>query len=235
MDFGREAPDAWEKWHPRGRPGAMESKRGEPLRGQEAPTVFVVDDDAVTLAVVSQALRTAGHIVEAFEDAAAFLALEPWHRHGCAVLDLRMPGISGLAVQQEIAKRGGTLPVIILTGSADVQSTISALKSGALDFLLKPVKHDELLAAVERAVERSARVRATRAERGAVEARFAQLTPREREVCEMLSRGMLNKQIAIDLGMSEATVKLHRARVMEKLGVGSTAELSVLFERLRAG
>jgi FixJ family two-component response regulator len=204
-------------------------------RGPEAPTVFVVDDDPVTLAVVSQVLRTAGHIVEAFEDAAAFLASQPWQRHGCAVLDLRMPGVSGLAVQQAITEKGGTLPVIILTGSPDVKSTISALKSGALDFLLKPVKHDELLAAVDRAVERSARVRAAKAERGAAEARIAQLTPREREVCDRLTRGMLNKQIAADLGMSEATVKIHRARVLEKLGVESTAELSAMLERLRAG
>jgi FixJ family two-component response regulator len=203
--------------------------------GQEAPTIFVVDDDAVTLAVVSQALRTAGHLVEAYEDATMFLAGEPWHRLGCAVLDLRMPGISGLAVQQAIVDRGGTLPVIILTGSADVKSTISALKSGAVDFLLKPVKPEELLAAVERAVERSARARASRAEKGAAEAKLAQLTPREREVCELLARGMLNKQIAMDLGMSEATVKLHRARVLEKLAVGSTAELSAMLERLRAG
>lgn len=213
----------------------MESRREGLLQGQEAPTIFVVDDDAVTLAVVSQALRTAGHIVEAFEDAATFLRSAPFQRHGCAVLDLRMPGISGLAVQQTIVEHGGTLPVIILTGAADVKSTISALKSGAIDFLLKPVKHEELLAAVERAITKSSRVRAARAERGAAEAKLAQLTPREHEVCEMLARGMLNKQIAIDLGMSEATVKLHRARVMEKLGVGSTAELSAMLERLRAG
>ena len=213
----------------------MDSKQGQLRPGQDAPTIFVVDDDAVTLMVVSQALRAAGHVVEAFEHPAGFLASEPWNRPGCAVLDLRMPGISGLAVQQAIVGRGGTLPVIILTGSADVQSTISALKSGAVDFLLKPVKHEELLAAVERAVERSARLLAARAERETAEAKMALLTPREREVCELLSRGMLNKQIAIDLGTSEATVKLHRARVLEKLGVGSTAELSTMLERLRAG
>ncbi len=213
----------------------MDSKREHPLPEHDAPVVYLVDDDVVTLAVVARALRAAGHVVQAFEDSAAFLANDPSRKHGCAVLDLNMPGLSGLAVQQAIVDRGGTLPVIILTGAADVRSTISALKGGAVDFLLKPVNHDELLAAVERAVEWSAQVRAARAERMAAEARLAQLTPREREVCELLTRGMLNKQIAIDLGMSEATVKLHRARVLEKLGVGSTAELSVMLERLRAG
>lgn len=214
--------------------GSTGSIQASAASGGEAPTVFVVDDDEVSLLVAARALRAAGHAVETYSDAAAFLASMPCHRYGCAVLDLRMPGISGLVVQRTIVERGGTLPVIMLTGAADVPSTISALKGGAVDFLLKPVKPEELLAAVGRAIERSARLRAARAERDAIEARLALLTPREREVCDLLARGMLNKQIGYDLGMSEATVKIHRARVLEKLGVGSTAELSAMLERLRA-
>lgn len=200
----------------------------------EPPTIFVVDDDVITLRVIVQTLRGAGHTVEAFEDPRAFLASAPFRRHGCAVLDMSMPELSGLAVQKALADSEGTLPVVFLTGSADVRSSVTAMKGGALDFLLKPVNPEELLSAVERAIGASARARAARAERETLQALLLGLTPREREVCELLSRGLLNKQIAYELGLSEATVKIHRAHVMEKLHVGSTAELSAIVERMRS-
>lgn len=196
-------------------------------------TIFVVDDDPFALRIVGQILRTAGYSVEVFDGARAFLASEPFGRHGCVVLDMSMPDLTGLDLQEVIAERGGTLPVVFITGSSDVRSSVRAMKGGAVDFLLKPVDSDELLAAVGRAVSQSVRARAAKAARSSAEARFSQLTPREREVCELVARGMLNKQVAAELGMSEATVKVHRARVMEKLELGSVAELSALMERLR--
>lgn len=211
----------------------MAQSRSQMPPVNESPTIFVVDDEALTLRVIVQTLRAAGHTVEAFEDPRAFLAIAPFRRHGCAVLDLSMPEVSGLGVQRALAESDGTLPVVFLTGSADVRATVTAMKGGALDFLLKPVDPEELLAAVARGVMASATARAARAERDRLTALLQHLTPREREVCALLSRGMLNKQIAYDLGMSEATVKVHRARVMEKLRIGSVAELSTILERLR--
>jgi FixJ family two-component response regulator len=196
-------------------------------------TIFVVDDDPFALRIVGQILRTAGYSVEVFDGPRAFLASEPFGRHGCVVLDMSMPDLTGLDLQEVIAERGGTLPVVFITGSSDVRSSVRAMKGGAVDFLLKPVDSDELLGAVGRAVSQSARARAAKAARSSAESRFSQLTPREREVCELVARGMLNKQVAAELGMSEATVKVHRARVMEKLELGSVAELSALMERLR--
>ena len=205
------------------------NKAGAP----EEPTIFIVDDDALTLRVVVQTLRVAGYDVAAFEDPRTFLASAPFRRHGCAILDLSMPEISGLAVQQALSERDGTLPVLFLTGAADVRSTVTAMKGGAVDFLLKPVDPEELRAAVAGAVLVSERRRAAHLRRRGIESLLMSLTPREHEVCERLAKGMLNKQIAYDLGLSEATVKVHRAHVMEKLQVGSVAELSAMLERLR--
>ncbi len=199
----------------------------------EEPTIFIVDDDALTLRVVVQTLRVAGYDVAAFEDPRMFLASEPFRRHGCAILDLSMPEISGLGVQQAMSESDGTLPVLFLTGAADIPSTVAAMKGGAIDFLLKPVDPAELRAAVARAVAESERRRAAKVRREGIQALLLRLTPREHEVCARLAKGMLNKQIAYDLGLSEATVKVHRAHVMEKLQVGSVAELSAMVERLR--
>lgn len=201
---------------------------------QEEPTIFVVDDDPLTLRIVGQILRSAGYSVEVFDGPKAFLATEPFRRHGCLVLDMSMPDITGLDLQDVISDRDGTLPIVFVTGSADVRSSVRAMKGGAVDFLLKPVDADELIAAVARALAQSERARAALLARASAEARFSLLTPREREVCELVARGLLNKQVAADLGMSEATVKIHRARMMEKLEVGSVAELSALMERLRS-
>lgn len=195
--------------------------------------IFVVDDDPFTLRIVTQMLRLVGYAVETFDTPRAFLASDPFRRRGCAVLDLSMPELTGLDLQDAMAERGSPLSVVFLTGSGDVRSSVRAMKGGAIDFLLKPVDRDELLAAVRRAVAWSDRAWALKVEREAGKARLSRLTPREHEVCELLARGMLHKQIAGDLGTSEATVKVHRARVMEKLEVDSIAELSALLERLR--
>lgn len=201
----------------------------------EAATVFVVDDDPFTLSIAEHILRASGYEVEVFDEPGAFLAREPFRRHGCAVLDMKMPGLSGLELQRAIAGAGGDLPILFLSGATDVRESVTAMREGALDFLFKPIQRDELLAAVAQAVARSGRARALKAERETYAGRFAQLTPREREVCERMARGMLSKQIAADLELSEQTVKVHRARVMEKMMVESIAELSVVLLRLRDG
>lgn len=196
-------------------------------------TIFVVDDDPFTLRIVTQVLRLVGYAVETFDTPRAFLASEPFERRGCVVLDLSMPELTGLDLQDAIAERDSPLSVVFLTGSGDVRSSVRAMKGGAIDFLLKPVDRDELIAAVRRALAWSDRAWAVKAERESGKERLSRLTPREREVCELLARGMLHKQIAGDLGTSEATVKVHRARVMEKLEIDSIAELSALLVRLR--
>ncbi|MBK8251279.1 MAG: response regulator transcription factor [Polyangiaceae bacterium] len=211
----------------------MNRQISQSRQGADEATVFLVDDDLVTLTVVAQVLRTAGYHVVEFSEATAFLAADPFERHGCAVLDLAMPNVSGIDLQHAIAEKHGTLPVVFLTGAADVRTTVQAMKDGAVDFLLKPFQPAELLKAVEQAVAKSASIRAARAERLAIEKKWSVLTPREKEVAKLLAQGFLNKQIAVELGMSEATAKQHRARLLEKLNLGSVAELSTMVERLR--
>lgn len=160
----------------------------------EAPVIFVVDDDTLSLRVITQVLRRAGYTVEAYENPREFLAVAPCKRHGCALLDMSMPELSGLAVQRVLTDRDGTLPVLFLTGSADVRDSVSAMKAGALDLLLKPVDPEELLAAVARAVEASREVRAARAASEALKVLLLSLTTREREVAERLATGMLTSR-----------------------------------------
>jgi FixJ family two-component response regulator len=198
-----------------------------------ASRVFVVDDDAAVRKALTRVIGAAGYAVESFASAGEFLARPLHDGPACIVLDMRMPEVGGLQLQETLERAGFTTPVIFLTGHGDVPSTVKALKGGALDFLLKPIEDEQLLDAVARAISRHAAVREAEAGREAMRARWNRLTPREREVCALVARGMLNKQIAADLGTAEKTIKVHRARVMEKLQVNSVAELVRLFDQVR--
>ena len=188
-------------------------------------TVFLVDDDPSVLKATSRLLRSAGFKVAVFGSGRQFLDAYHDDMRGCLMLDMAMPGMSGLDLQQELAERGCEMPVIFLTGRADVPMSVRAMKQGAADLLMKPADEARLLLAVQSAIEKdrtSARERAHRAE---LARRVATLTPREREVLEQVVAGKLNKQTAAELGTVEKTIKVHRARIMQKMGVTSLPEL----------
>src|SRR5438552_12441811 len=190
-----------------------------------SPTVFVIDDDAAVRKAVSRLLRSAGIAVAGFASPGEFLAQYDPDMPGCLVLDLAMPDINGLQLQTTLANKGCTLPIIFLTGHGDVSKSVQAMKHGAFDFFSKPVKEKDLLPAVRAAIERNAVARREQAQLSEICARLDTLTPHEREVLEHVVAGKLNKQIASDLGISEATVKMHRARVMTKMKVQGIADL----------
>jgi FixJ family two-component response regulator len=199
----------------------------------EAPaTIFLVDDDDSVLRGLGRLLRAAGYATKPFASPAEFLAQLPKDTPGCAVLDLRMPGLDGLELQQAMARNGCHLPVIFISGHGDVPASVKAVKAGAVDFLLKPFDEQQLLEAISQALAKDSAVRAARAEATALRVLHANLTPREREVCTLVSQGLPNKQIAEQLGTSEKTIKVHRGRVVQKLGVGSVAELVRFVDRL---
>ena len=193
------------------------------------PTVFVVDDDASFLQSVSRLLRASRHQVRTFSSAESFLSHVPADATGCVLADLHMPGMSGLELQQALAKLGNPLPVVFLTGQGDIRTSVQAMRQGAEDFLTKLAPKAELLNAVRQALERAERERDIRARQLALRARFAVLSAREHEVLGHVVQGQPNKQIADDLGISERTVKLHRTAITKKLGVPSVAELTKLW------
>ena len=195
------------------------------------PTVFVVDDDAAVRKAVSRLLRSAGLAVAVFASPREFLAQYDSATPGCLVLDVAMPGFSGLQLQTALGEKGTSLPIIFLTGHGDVSQSVQAMKHGAFDFLTKPVNAKKLLPAILAAIEKDAVARQEQARLSEICARLNTLTPREREVLEHVVTGQLNKQIADDLGITQATVKMHRARVMAKMKVQSVAELARLVER----
>jgi FixJ family two-component response regulator len=195
------------------------------------PTVVVVDDDAAIRKAVSRLLRSAGIAVAVFESPTEFLAQFDPNMPGCLVLDLAMPGFNGLQLQTALAEKGSLIPIIFLTGTGDVSKSVQAMKGGAFDFLTKPVNAKNLLPAIRAAIERDAVARREQAKLSEIRARLDTLTPRERELLEHVVAGKLNKQIAGDLGITEATVKMHRARVMAKMKVQSVAELARWTER----
>ena len=199
------------------------------------PTVFVVDDYAPGRRSISRLLHSAGFVVAAFASAKEFLARYDPQAPGCLVLDLAMPAVSGLELQNILAEKGSLLPIIFLTAHGDIPKSVEAMKHGASDFLVKPVNDEDLLAAVRVAIERNRALRREQAELTMVRARLAMLTPREREVLEYVIAGKLNKEIAGDLGTVEQTVKVHRARVMQKMRVRSVAELVRLMQRCGIG
>jgi len=197
------------------------------------PLIHVVDDDDSLRSALLLLLSAGGFEARGYGSAGDFLLNPLPDRPGCVLLDLRLPGPSGLDLQEALRDKGIRLPVIFLTGHADVPTSVRAMKTGAVDFLAKPVGRETLFEALQRALALDAAGRADRAEASRLRARFANLTPREREVFELVVAGRLNKQIAGQLGIAERTVKADRAQVLAKLGVGSAAELGAYAERLR--
>ena len=195
------------------------------------PTVFVVDDDEAVRKAVSRLLRSTGIAVAAFASPREFLAQYNPATPGCLVLDIAMPDFNGLQLQTALTEKGCILPIIFFTGHGDVSKSVQAMKQGAFDFLSKPVKDKDLLTAVRAAIERDTIVRREQAKLSEIRARLNALTSREREVLEHVVSGKLNKQIAGDMGITKATVKMHRAHVMAKMKVQSVAELVRLTER----
>ncbi len=198
---------------------------------EEAPTVFVVDDDASVRRALQRLMASVKLRVETFASAREFLGCQPARGPACLVLDVRMPGLSGLDLQHELSRADQTLPIIFITGHGDIPMSVRAMKAGAVDFLQKPFNDQELLDAVHQALARNRRARRERAELAEIEQRLGSLTRREYEVLTLVITGMLNKQIAAELGVVEKTIKVHRARVMQKLRVVSVAELVRLAEK----
>jgi FixJ family two-component response regulator len=196
----------------------------------DTPVVFVVDDDASVLRGIKRLLRSAGFTGETFASAREFLERYDGNAVGCVILDLAMPGFDGLQMQQALADRGSVLPIIFLTGHGDIPTSVQAMKQGAVDFLTKPVSDDQLLDAVRNAIQRCEVLSRTREDVEDIRRRVATLTPRERQVLAHLLSGKLNKQIAADLGTAEQTIKIHRARVMQKMQVRTLVALVRLAE-----
>jgi len=192
---------------------------------QRRPTVCLVDDDPSVRRSLSRTLRAAGYEVAAFASAEEFLAFGQGVRPGCLVLDVDMPGLNGLELQERLARDNQGISIVFITAHGDIPMTVKAIQRGAVDFLPKPFGSEAFLAAVRTALEKDVRDGALHAERCALQERYETLTPREREVFAHLLAGKLNKQVASALGIVEQTIKIHRARVLEKFGVTSVAEL----------
>jgi FixJ family two-component response regulator len=196
------------------------------------PLVYVIDDDESVCRALSRLIRSVGLDVETFPSAKAFLERKPIDRPACLVLDVRLPGASGLDLQTSLGQAQATMPIIFISGHGNVPMSVRAMKGGALDFLQKPFHDQELLDAIQRALALSRSARLDEAERASIERRLATLTPRELEVLRLVVRGMLNKQIAAELGAAEKTVKVHRGRVMKKMQVDSVAEVVKMTQRV---
>lgn len=199
---------------------------------QQSPTVFVVDDESSVRKAICRLLASAGFASVSCASADEFLADHDPAQPGCLLLDLSMPGLNGLELQQALRTRGSLLPVIFLTGRAEIADSVRAMKGGAVEFLTKPVEDEKLLAAVREALATDACARAEQAATDAIRQRLATLTPRELQVLRCVIAGKLNKQTAAELGTVEKTIKVHRARVIEKMQASSLAELVLLAARV---
>lgn len=189
------------------------------------PVVFVVDDDEAVRDSLSMLMRSVGLAVETYSSALEFLDGFDADRTGCLVLDVRMPGMSGIELQEQLAGKEATLPIIFITGHGDVPMAVHALRAGAVDFIQKPFSDQALLDRIHQALAQHARDREAAARKSTIRERIARLTPREKEVMLMVADGKANKVIAIDLGVSERTVEIHRARVMEKMRASTLPDL----------
>jgi FixJ family two-component response regulator len=196
------------------------------------PTVFVIDDDKAVRLAIKNVLESVGLRAEAFASPREFLKSEGADAPGCLVLDVRLPGASGLEFQNELAAAKVEIPIIFITGHGDIPMSVQAMKAGAVDFLAKPFRDQDLLDAVHRGMERDRLRRELQTEVMEARKRFNTLTPREREVMELVNAGLLNKQIASQLGTSETTAKIHRGQVMRKMQVQSVPDLVRMAERL---
>ena len=194
--------------------------------------VFVVDDDAPMRESLKNLIRSVGLRVELFASAQEFLRSKRPDRPSCLVLDVRLPGLSGLDLQRRTGDAGIEIPIVFITGHGDIPMSVRAMKAGAVEFLTKPFRDQDLLDAIQQALERDGKARDQRAALEGLRSRFASLTSREREVMKRVVAGLLNKQIGAELGTSETTVKVHRHQVMEKMGAGSVPELVRMADRL---
>lgn len=192
---------------------------------EPAATIYIVDDDEGVRNSLRFLLKSVGHVCQTLASAHEFLETYQPKQPGCLILDVRMPGMSGLELQQQLNLRGAIIPVIFITGHGDVPMAVEAMQHGASDFLQKPFRDQDLLDRIQRALERDARNRAALTEHERIRASFDSLTPREREVLALMTRGKSNKVMAAELGVSQRTVEIHRARVMDKTGAASLAQL----------
>jgi len=198
----------------------------------EVPTIFVVDDDAAVRSSLAMLLKSVSLAVKTFESASRFLEQLQPEPSGCLVLDIRMPGMSGIELQQQLKQRGCPLPIIFITGHGDVSMAVHAMREGAIDFIEKPFRDQDLLDRIYQALELDRTRRRAADEAVLLRERFAGLTPREHDVMLRIARGQANKVIAIELGLSERTVEIHRAKVMHKTGAKSLAELVSMTAKL---
>jgi RNA polymerase sigma factor (sigma-70 family) len=199
---------------------------------ERPPIVFIVDDDASVREALKNLIRSVGLHVELFGSATEFLETQRPDAPSCLVLDVRLPGISGLDLQRRLADANVHIPIIIITGHGDIPMSVRAMKAGAIEFLTKPFRDQDLLDAIQVALERSRTRRQREAEIAVLRERFESLSPRERDVVTKVVSGMLNKQIADEIGIAENTVKVHRSRAMEKMQAQSLADLVKMVERL---
>ena len=198
---------------------------------KKTPLIFIVDDDPDMRQALGLLFESADYEFETFACADEFLLRKPCHRTCCLILDIRMPGLNGLELQDELIKRELVVPIVFITGHGDVPKTVRAMKKGAVDFLPKPFIDEELLNAVDKAIEESSRIRKNKSQKDNIQRLLKTLTPREYEIMRWVITGMLNKQIAYKLGISERTVKFHRGNMMNKMQVVSVADLVRLTQK----
>lgn len=196
------------------------------------PTVFVIDDDEDMRSALGNLFRSVGHEVKLFGSAAEFLQDTSSDAPGCLVLDVRLPGMSGLDFQNKLASTNAHIPIVFMTGHGDIPMSVRAMKAGAVDFLTKPFRDQDMLDAVTRAIEADRTRRSSQQATSGVRDSYGRLSPREREVMTLVTRGLMNKQVAHELGLSEITVKLYRGQAMRKMGAGSLADLVRMAELL---